>query len=410
MRSFFNKPTWAAKEGNSPNEFYRRSQQTYSDIVAANREAHKKPKNPPEANESSSSSSSSSISNEVSNRSKRLDVFDGQNTAPFTASIVSPDEQGNLKEDRPIPTRLEQSPNAPVTPELTKGCEYPGIISPGGLGSSSTDMPPVDHADPFARANPPAYPSAHPPAYLSIRPEAQGQSDSRNCPAPYSPSQPSKQADHLVEDPVVQVLITSEIPNTEPLIVHRKMSQSLGEVRSEWCKRQGFTTGTQSPVYLTWKGRRLFDVTTYRSLGIKPEKDTWALFHTDDDFDRGGKESRIHIVAVTDNPLLLNQSGYSPEVEPLPTTPPIPSNQQNEENELMKLTLRSPGLGDLRIKARPKTLVSKLISAFRDKQNLSADQEVSLIFDGDRLDPSTCLGDHDIADLDLVDVQVKSCI
>ncbi|KAJ5946990.1 hypothetical protein N7466_000005 [Penicillium verhagenii] len=406
MRSFFNKPTWAAKEGNSPNEFYRRSQQTYSDIVAANREAHKKPKNPPEANESSSSS----ISNEVSNGSECLDVFDGQNTAPLTAPIVSPDEQGNLKENRPITTRLEQSPNAPVTPELTKGYEYPGIIPPGGSGSSSTDMPSVDHADHFATANSPANPSAHPPAYPPIRPEAQGQSDDKNRPALYSPSQPFQPADHLVEDPVVQVLITSEIPTTKPLVVHRKMSQSLGEVRSEWCKRQGFTTGTQSSVYLTWKGRRLFDVTTCRSLGIKPKKDTWALLHTDDDFDRGGKELQIHIVAVTDNPLLLNQPGYSTEVEPLPTTPPIPSNQQNEENEPMKLTLRSPGLGDLRIKARPKTLVSKLISTFRDKQNLSADQEVSLIFDGDRLDPSTCLGDHDIADLDLVDVQVKSCI
>jgi hypothetical protein len=72
----------------------------------------------------------------------------------------------------------------------------------------------------------------------------------------------------------------------------------------------------------------------------------------------------------------------------------------------MKLVLRSPGLDDFKIKARAKTPISRLISAFRNKQNISMDQTISLQFDGDKLKPDDCLGDYDIDDLDLVDVQI----
>ncbi len=45
--SFFKKPSWAIKNtGEASTDFYRRSEQTYSDIIAASREAHQKPKSP----------------------------------------------------------------------------------------------------------------------------------------------------------------------------------------------------------------------------------------------------------------------------------------------------------------------------------------------------------------------------
>jgi hypothetical protein len=45
--SFFKKPSWAIKNTEETGtDFYRRSEQTYSDIIAANREAHNKPKSP----------------------------------------------------------------------------------------------------------------------------------------------------------------------------------------------------------------------------------------------------------------------------------------------------------------------------------------------------------------------------
>ncbi|KAJ6092896.1 hypothetical protein N7486_008185 [Penicillium sp. IBT 16267x] len=395
MRSFFNKPAWAAKGGGTTNEFYRRSEQTYSDIVAANREAQKKPKNPPEANKKNSI-----ISNEGTERSKRPRLSDEQNQDAVTALSVPLDEQDNLKEDISLPACLDDLPNAPVTPHHEVH-ECSGV-SPGVSDPSSISTPSMNCADQSAPSNPPAHPSAHP--------VAAGQNDAKPCsalPSPRKSPQPSKPSEPPAEDPVVQILITSEIPNTKPLLVHRKMSQGLREVRLEWCKRQGLTTGAKSPVYLTWRDRRLFDVTTCRTLGIKPGNNTRAPLEMDDDFLTGAKELRIHIKAVTDDPLLLNRPGSAAEMGQPSPAPLSPSHQANEENEPMKLTLRSPGLSDLKIKARPKTRVSKLITVFRGNQNISADQDICLVFDGDILDPSTCLVDHDIADLDLVDVQIK---
>ncbi|KAJ5647552.1 hypothetical protein N7490_003924 [Penicillium lividum] len=388
MRSFFNKPAWAVKGGVTTNEFYRRSEQTYSDIIAANREAYKKPKDPLEPDKTSS------CSDEVTLCSKRPRLSDEPKKDAIDAPALPHDEQDSPREDRSLSTCLEDTPNASVTLHTTEEQENSRMPLLGVLDSCLTNTPSRNHTDHSAPTQRSAHPSTSPLARGNINTEA------RSATSPEL--QLSKSSEPLADDPVVQILITSDIPNTKPLLVHRKMSQGLREVRLEWCKRQGFPTGAESPVYLTWRGSRLFDVTTCRSLRIEPEKNTWALLGMDDDSLTGPKELRIHLEAVTDDSISLNRSGSSAS-----PAPPSSINQQDEVNEPMKLTLRSPGLGDLRIKARPKTLVSKLISAFRDKQNLSTDQEISLVFDGDRLDPSTCLGEHDIADLDLVDVQIN---
>jgi hypothetical protein len=70
-------------------------------------------------------------------------------------------------------------------------------------------------------------------------------------------------------NPVIQILITSRIPNTEPLIVNRRLAQRLKDVRLAWCSRQGFDDHTTRDIFLTWRGKRLFDFTTCESLGIE---------------------------------------------------------------------------------------------------------------------------------------------
>ncbi|KAJ5157566.1 uncharacterized protein N7482_008666 [Penicillium canariense] len=228
----------------------------------------------------------------------------------------------------------------------------------------------------------------------------------RNSPSRYSTTvtthPPAHPLSPPMDNPIVHILITSEIPNTKPLLAQRKMSQALKDVRLAWCERQGFTPEATSSVHLTWRGRRVFDVTTCRSLGIKMDKTPAAI---DDDPLTDQIQLQIHMEAVTNDPLLLNRPGSS-----LDAGDPSPARRspgEEQHDEPMKLILRSPGLDDFKIKARPKTSVSKLISAFRDRQNIRMDQTVSLLFDGDRLDPNTCLGDHDIADLDMVEVLVK---
>ena len=101
----------------------------------------------------------------------------------------------------------------------------------------------------------------------------------------------------LTAEPLVQILITSRIPNTEPLIVCRKVSQRLKDVRLVWCQRQDFKADFVPKVFLTWKGKRLFDVTTCKSLGIIGDPNGQILKGGDDK--PGSEQAQVHMEAMT---------------------------------------------------------------------------------------------------------------
>lgn len=394
MGSFFKKPAWAAKPAVTNDEFYRKSEQTYSDIIAASK-AHKKSQLPPEKVES----------NEIIEKTppgedkpaKRVRRSDESPKKEIVVPTVSPSKSQSPEEHHASSTTTGNNADTPSSP-------LPAIEN-AHLQTSSLPAPglplTVEPADAERSINKQS--TQHPRTIPTTNNnDPQKAHDSEALPAS---AQTLASPVLATSDPAVEILITSEIPNTKPLLVRRKMSQGLREVRLAWCKRQGLATGTQSQVYLTWKGRRLFDVTTCKSLAIKRDSTRFSSFIDDDLME--DQELRIHMVAVTDDPLLKNQSSASKDLGDQPPTSPGPKIQHAEDDEPMRLIFRSPGFNDLKVKARPKTLVSKLISTFREKQNVSADQAVFFMFDGDRLEPSACLRDYDIADLDLVDVQIQ---
>ena len=101
------------------------------------------------------------------------------------------------------------------------------------------------------------------------------------------------------KDPVLQILITSKLENTTPLIVNRRTSQRLKDVRVLWCDRQKFGPDKAASVFLTWRGKRVFDVTSCKSLGIAADEDGNVRFKgLDTAF--GDDERQIHMEAMTE--------------------------------------------------------------------------------------------------------------
>lgn len=100
-------------------------------------------------------------------------------------------------------------------------------------------------------------------------------------------------------DPVISILITSSIPDTAPLIVHRKMSQRLKEVRVAWCQKQGFDAATTSTVFLTWRKRRLFDFTTCKGLGLGVDSNGEVYIEGHADQAHGDENAQLHMEATT---------------------------------------------------------------------------------------------------------------
>lgn len=72
-------------------------------------------------------------------------------------------------------------------------------------------------------------------------------------------------------DPPVTILVFSQIDNTNPLKVYRKLSQNLKEIRLAWCKRQGFDESFTQGIFLVHRTRKVYDVTTCKSLGLETD-------------------------------------------------------------------------------------------------------------------------------------------
>lgn len=69
-------------------------------------------------------------------------------------------------------------------------------------------------------------------------------------------------------DHKVTTFITSNIPNTNALLAHVRLQQQLRDIRIAWCMKQRLDTETTASVFLTYKGVRLYDVSTCKSLGL----------------------------------------------------------------------------------------------------------------------------------------------
>ena len=69
--------------------------------------------------------------------------------------------------------------------------------------------------------------------------------------------------------PAVQLLITSYLPDTKPLMLKVRIDQTIETARKAWCGRQGFTPAQTDELFLTYRDRRLYDSTTIQLLGIK---------------------------------------------------------------------------------------------------------------------------------------------
>jgi hypothetical protein len=74
-------------------------------------------------------------------------------------------------------------------------------------------------------------------------------------------------------DPVINILIHPLIPNTAPLLVKRKYRQNFKDVRLAWCAKNNIAEEARLDVFFTWRERRIFDVASCRSIGIKLDSD-----------------------------------------------------------------------------------------------------------------------------------------
>lgn len=164
----------------------------------------------------------------------------------------------------------------------------------------------------------------------------------------------------LEKAPIVQLLISPEIPNTKPLMVKVRTDSTLEKARLAWCGKQGYTPEQTKDVYFTFKGTRVYDSTTVKRLGI--QIDPFGNISVDGDLNFYTDENlpKVYVEAWTDALFQKHKMEAAAEAaakkkaaEQLLVEARTPTPEPAPEVKKMRLILKAKGKEDYKISVNP---------------------------------------------------------
>ncbi|KAF2766012.1 hypothetical protein EJ03DRAFT_377350 [Teratosphaeria nubilosa] len=214
-------------------------------------------------------------------------------------------------------------------------------------------------------------------------------------------------------DPAVKLLITSDIPNSKPLMVYRKLSQRLQEIREVWCKKQDFSPEFAKQVFFTYRLRRVYDSTTCRTLGLDVGVDGETIIMKGAEGMDG--VDQVHIEAVTmeifeqkkreraeEERKAQNSLRMDADAAAGAAGEPVAPHEAK-----VRLYLKAKGHAQpYKLSVKPSSKIAKIIHACRTYFGAQEGQSVSLEFDGERINPDSLVQDTEIEDEDTIDVHI----
>lgn len=235
------------------------------------------------------------------------------------------------------------------------------------------------------------------------------------------------------DDPEVKLYIKSAIPSTKDLIVKRKTSQSLKQVREYWCKVNSLDPKAASQVFFAWNGTRLFDSTTMRGIIQKLKTDHARK-------NRSFSQDLVDIYKDPDNQVLQDPSRGQILIEAM--THEIFEQRQRdkekrarqqegiensdddeaeaegdreaaarEEEEKIRTSIRirlvARDLDPLTLNVRPHTSIRKIMQGYGVQMGLDKATTAWLVFDGERLDPESTAEDVGFENEDEIEVHIR---
>lgn len=234
------------------------------------------------------------------------------------------------------------------------------------------------------------------------------------------------------DDPEVKLYIKSAIPSTKDLIVKRKTSQSLKQVREYWCKVNSLDPKAASQVFFAWNGTRLFDSTTMRGIIQKLKMDHARK-------NRSFSQDLVDIYKDPDNQVLQDPSRGQILIEAM--THEIFEQRQRDkekrarrqegietsdddeaeaegdheaaarEEEKLRTSIRirlvARDLDPLTLNVRPHTSIGKIVQGYGVQMGLDKATTAWLVFDGERLDPESTAEDVGFENEDEIEVHIR---
>lgn len=244
----------------------------------------------------------------------------------------------------------------------------------------------------------------------------------------------------VLDDVVVKILVTSEIPHSRPKLFERRFHAPLGLVRDTWAVNQKPPVPRERvpQIFLTWKGNRIYGTTTCANLGIRVESvedrtgnkgklgNVAGAGYAHSKHGSGLHEGGLHLEAWTEELYqeylkrkererlrLLGQLDDEDDDDGAPDTgargseDPDGGGRDEGEATTRVILKAAKDYEPLRFKVRAHTTIDEMITTFRISRKVPDDKDVSLFFDGEKLDGEMAVKDTEIEDMDSLEVHVK---
>ena len=243
------------------------------------------------------------------------------------------------------------------------------------------------------------------------------------------------EAQTSLDDPLLRILITPRIANTNPLIVNRRASQNMEMVHKYWCKRQGLDQAASANVVMAWRGTRLWNSSTMqgplKQLRKERSDETFDVSKEDPSATGEQKGARIELEAMTEEQyddylarqereaaVAAKRASGNPKDALHPDEPGTNShhdgttedhNSEKPKKKGFVIALHCKDREPFKLNVYPNSTISKVMRAYRMKMGTKEDENKTpwLTFDGERLGPDLTIEDTDIEAGDAIEVHFR---
>ncbi|KAI1645512.1 uncharacterized protein F4817DRAFT_175103 [Daldinia loculata] len=222
-------------------------------------------------------------------------------------------------------------------------------------------------------------------------------------------------------DPVVQILIHSNLAGVHTLMFRRKLSQKLTVVYQTWIEQQVakhslIPRSVLDTMFFTWRGNKVYPHTTLQTLGIKPERDGTLYPSWKEDQEGYHGRDKVFFEAWTQElydeyleekeKQRLRDLGELIDEEPEEKQEPEQS-QTSQGDQKIRVFFKAKDQPPTKATVRSSTTAAQLIKLYRRLANIPENKTIELHWDGEVLDSDTTVGEADIQDMDSLEAHIK---
>ncbi|KAM0265801.1 hypothetical protein ACHAPA_007640 [Fusarium lateritium] len=207
----------------------------------------------------------------------------------------------------------------------------------------------------------------------------------------------------------VNITITSMIPNSSILQVKYLFTKPLRVARDAWVKHQakkGLSL-VADEVVLTWRRKKIYNTSTLIGLGIRPAGS--GRIEADDQGSDGFKNNRTVVAMEAWTLCQFQEMEHNEELQRKRDAGELPEEEepQAQDRHYFMIVLKGRDVEPLDCKVMPETTVDTLIAVFRKQRQISSEKEVSLWWDGERLEEHIEMEEAEIEDHDTIEVHIQ---